>query len=60
MDTMSVHAETVIDIAEWVEEQLDNLSTVRVQLSFATGELELYDYETGIVHSKRPLTYFKA
>ena len=60
MADITIHADIVTNIAEWIEDQVANdYDTKEIRANFLSGELELYDYETGVVESRRPLSYFK-
>lgn len=54
----AIHLRILQDIVSWADDQAENPDTSEVRLNFATGNMEVYDYESGILHSKRPLAYF--
>jgi len=56
---ISIYAPIICELAEWAKDQADNLETCEIRLNFLKREIELYDYETGVIESKRPLQYFK-
>ena len=56
----ALHLKVLQEILNWAEDQAEYPNTTEVRLNFTTGDMEVYDYESGIVHSKRPLAYFTA
>ena len=56
----AIHIKILREIVSWADDQAEYPNTTEVRLNFVTGDLEVYDYESGIVHSKRPLAYFTA
>jgi len=57
MADVSIYAPILVEVVEWIS-QFEHLSTKEVRLSFVDGELQLYDYEDGGIHSRMPLSYF--
>jgi len=60
MPDITIYTSIIVELAEWAKGQQDNLDTTEIRMNFKTGEIELYDYESGVVISSRPLVYFKA
>ena len=54
-----IKAKVLKNILDWVEDQAENLTTTEININFFKSELEVYDYETGVTHSSRPLNYFE-
>ena len=54
----AIHLRILQDIVSWAEDQAEHPNTSEVRLNFATGEMEVYDYESRIVYSTRPLPLF--
>ena len=46
-------------IIDWVEDQTEHPNTTEVRMNFSSMEIEVYDYESGVVHSRRPLSFFE-
>ena len=60
MADITIYASIIKNISDWIEDQVcDDYPTKKVSLNFSTNELELYDYESGIIESRRPLIFFK-
>jgi len=46
-------------MAEWAEDQSGGeLNTKEIRLTADHANIELYDYEEGIVYARQPLLYF--
>lgn len=56
---ITIDRKVLDSINEWASDYEPGLTTVEIRLNFSSGDMELYDYESGIVISKRPLQYFK-
>jgi hypothetical protein len=58
MPDIVINGSILKEITSWIEDQVNDFTTIEIRLNFRTNELECYDYEDGIIHSKRPLSYF--
>lgn len=60
MDKMTtISSQFILDMAEWIEDQVDRREDVNVGINFTTKEITLLDRVDDIAISTRPFSYFE-
>jgi hypothetical protein len=56
---ITFNLKVLIEIVDWATDQAEHQETCEVRINFFSSEVEVYDYERGVVESTRPLPYFE-